>query len=431
MDKFDCIVIGGGLAGVSAAIKASENNRSVLLIESAPQLGGRIAGWNILVDGVDQQMQHGYHAVFPTYTNCQNLMTSAQIELIAEDPYLIYKRGTCYRFGAVRGKWWRKLLAMWNMRIFSLRDSNAILLQFVYHCIWFKKDNVQKKYGGQGFSDFCIRARFPPSLAQILHAVARTFFSSPDILKVSEMIHATHLYLFQPLDGLAAQTLKDTHGREVSDKLLSLCHRNHVTVMCDKSVERLYVDDANQQRVISKEGDIFVSDAIVLATDRATAASLLGAPPPPCIGHHMTLRLWCSANITTWLPTVFTVCGTMELDFVFLCHRRETDAKKWAEARDSGAVIEVHSYCTQSSQTEVRDTLILELQTYVQLRDIFHSEVVFGSNFQRAEARHLEQGGRFVAGDWASDDAFLMEGAVQSGILAAERMHAHLSSIAR
>lgn len=431
LQKFDCIVVGGGLAGVSAAIEASTNNRTVLLIESAPQLGGRIAGWKIWMDGADQQMQHGYHAVFPSYTNCRDLMTLAQIDLIAEDPYLIYDKTKCYSFATVRGRWWRKLLAMWNMRMFSLRDSNLILLNFVYRCIWFKKDAVRKRYGSETFSSFCVRARLPPSLAQILHAVARTFFSSPDELTVADMIHATHLYLFRPIDGLAAQTLKDAHGEEISDKLRALCDRRHVPVICGKSVESLYVDNSNQQCVALKKGETFVSDVVILATDRATTAFLLGAPTPRCIGHHMSLRLWCTAEIDRDLPTVFTVCGTEELDFVFLCHRRETDAQKWANARDNGAVIELHSYCTKRSKRDAHDTLIRELQTYAQLYDVFHTEVVFGKNFQRADARHLEKNGRFVAGDWACDDAFLMEGAVHSGKSAAQRMDGFLKRLTR
>ncbi len=40
MKKYDCIVVGGGFAGVSAAISAARQNKSVLLVERANCLGG-------------------------------------------------------------------------------------------------------------------------------------------------------------------------------------------------------------------------------------------------------------------------------------------------------------------------------------------------------------------------------------------------------
>ncbi len=36
----ECIVIGGGFAGLSAAVFLSQNNHNVHLIEAAPKLGG-------------------------------------------------------------------------------------------------------------------------------------------------------------------------------------------------------------------------------------------------------------------------------------------------------------------------------------------------------------------------------------------------------
>ncbi|MCP5063173.1 MAG: NAD(P)-binding protein, partial [Ignavibacteriae bacterium] len=36
-----CVVIGGGLAGISSSVFLSKNNHDVKLIEAAPKLGGR------------------------------------------------------------------------------------------------------------------------------------------------------------------------------------------------------------------------------------------------------------------------------------------------------------------------------------------------------------------------------------------------------
>lgn len=44
--KADILVIGGGIAGMTAAIEAAETSRSVLLLEKQPSLGGRVAAMN-------------------------------------------------------------------------------------------------------------------------------------------------------------------------------------------------------------------------------------------------------------------------------------------------------------------------------------------------------------------------------------------------
>ena len=39
-EKYDCVIIGGGIAGVSAALSLARNNLSTLLIEKQCVLGG-------------------------------------------------------------------------------------------------------------------------------------------------------------------------------------------------------------------------------------------------------------------------------------------------------------------------------------------------------------------------------------------------------
>ena len=44
MKKYDLVVAGGGLAGVSAAISAARDGLSVLLVEKSGSLGGALSG---------------------------------------------------------------------------------------------------------------------------------------------------------------------------------------------------------------------------------------------------------------------------------------------------------------------------------------------------------------------------------------------------
>ena len=152
MDIKECVVIGGGLAGVAAAIRCAERNCTVVLVEGAGQLGGRVSGWTVGSGDDAREMQHGYHALFPSYAECSRLMRMADIELMPEDAYVLGDGARFYSFASVRGLWWSKLRALHAIGMFSWRDCNCALLRFVRNCIRFNKKNVDKTYGRESFA---------------------------------------------------------------------------------------------------------------------------------------------------------------------------------------------------------------------------------------------------------------------------------------
>ncbi|MGB5530788.1 MAG: FAD-dependent oxidoreductase, partial [Ignavibacteriaceae bacterium] len=42
----DLLVVGGGIAGITAAVEAAETGLSVILIEKNPYIGGKVAQFN-------------------------------------------------------------------------------------------------------------------------------------------------------------------------------------------------------------------------------------------------------------------------------------------------------------------------------------------------------------------------------------------------
>jgi phytoene dehydrogenase-like protein len=61
---YDVAIVGGGLAGINAALRFSEEGKSVLLIEAADRLGGKL---RTDVDEDGFVYDHGFQVVFPTY----------------------------------------------------------------------------------------------------------------------------------------------------------------------------------------------------------------------------------------------------------------------------------------------------------------------------------------------------------------------------
>jgi carotenoid phi-ring synthase / carotenoid chi-ring synthase len=68
-------IIGGGLAGVSAAIFLAERGFRVKIFEKEKYLGGKVGSWPVKFDdGFSTQVEHGFHAFFRQYYNLRNLL---------------------------------------------------------------------------------------------------------------------------------------------------------------------------------------------------------------------------------------------------------------------------------------------------------------------------------------------------------------------
>lgn len=60
-------MIGGGWAGISAAVGLVEAGRQVILLEAAPQLGGRARALTLAMDGVPMPLDNGQHLLIGAY----------------------------------------------------------------------------------------------------------------------------------------------------------------------------------------------------------------------------------------------------------------------------------------------------------------------------------------------------------------------------
>lgn len=77
MRKKDAIVVGGGLAGLSAAVQLVEKGKDVVVLEYMPHLGGRTANWN----EKGMEVESGLHRYIGYYTALPTLLGKAGIDL--------------------------------------------------------------------------------------------------------------------------------------------------------------------------------------------------------------------------------------------------------------------------------------------------------------------------------------------------------------
>src|SRR3954451_2888997 len=81
-DSGTAVVVGGGIAGVSAALVLAERGVPVELLEAAPALGGRLGTWRrTLPDGTPVTVEHGYHGFFRQYYTLRAILRRLDTEL--------------------------------------------------------------------------------------------------------------------------------------------------------------------------------------------------------------------------------------------------------------------------------------------------------------------------------------------------------------
>lgn len=103
-DLYDCIVIGGGISGISFAHKLQGLSQKVLLLEKNERLGGQI---HTLVCGDDPQfyLELGAHTCYNSYVRLLSIITDLQIDQylcpLEKYPYKIYSDG---KIGSPMGK---------------------------------------------------------------------------------------------------------------------------------------------------------------------------------------------------------------------------------------------------------------------------------------------------------------------------------------
>ena len=69
------VVVGGGIAGLTAALGLAERGVRVTVLEREERLGGRVRSWPVdLADGERVEMSRGFHAFFRQYYNLRAVL---------------------------------------------------------------------------------------------------------------------------------------------------------------------------------------------------------------------------------------------------------------------------------------------------------------------------------------------------------------------
>jgi isorenieratene synthase len=446
--KRSVLVVGSGVAGLSAATTLAERGFAVTLRERNDYLGGKIGAWRERsVDGAELEVEHGFHAFFRHYYNLDEVLGRVGVRrsFQAIDNYLIVTRGRERLSFDDRVRtpllnlvdlWSKGLFRMSDIVLTRARDELGVFLEY-------DPEKTFATYDRTSYDAFAAGAELPPKLRVVFNTFSRAFFSEGDRLSVAELMKSFHFYYLSNDAGLLYDYPVDDYQSSILGPWRSYLEARGVTIELGRAVGAIGPRDAG----FDVDGERF--DAVVLATDVAGTRRLVESSPELAERHpelarslagvrwsqrYAVWRVWLDRTVRDDVPVFVNTERETLLDSVSMYHRITPSARAWADERQ-GAVVELHSYAVPDRlehEAAVKAALRGELDRYFpelegarvvheafQLKDDF-TAFHRGLHASRPTTETTVPG-LVLAGDWVRlpCPAMLMEAAATSGLLAA------------
>ena len=374
-------VIGGGIAGVAAAVALAERGVQVQLLEREQQLGGRVRGWpTTLADGSAVTMSRGFHAFFRQYYNLRALLHRADPldrALVPMTDYpLLDADGHRDTFqGLPRTPPWNALAFALSSPTFQWRDLvSRIDPMAALPLVDVSVPGVYQRLDDQDAMSFLERVRFPDAARHLAFSVfSRSFFADPRKLSAAELATMFHIYFLGSAEGLVFDVTAEPFPQALWDPMGDFLAELGVAVRTGVAVDQV-APGRERRFAVRAGGDGSEVDAVVLATDVGGLQALLAASPelgtqawrerlarlraaPP----FLVSRLWLDRPVRPERPGFLGTSGFGPLDNVSVLERFEGEAARWAR-RTGGSVVELHAYALAGDPEQGKRQLIAELK---------------------------------------------------------------------
>ncbi|MFZ5441281.1 MAG: FAD-dependent oxidoreductase [Myxococcota bacterium] len=437
-------VLGGGVAGLVAAVTLARRGFAVKLYEKNGYLGGKLGSWEVeLAPGRRAWVSHGFHAFFPNYWNLNRFLDSLDLRRGFKsigDYVILGPTGESVRFADIERTPVFNLLALAKAGVFRLgealkapgRDLYGVLLEYDGDATFEKWDRVS-------FADFNRLAKVPPRLKLAFNTFARAFFADEDKLSLAELIKSFHFYYLGQDEGLIYDYPTRDYEAQFLAPIRAELARHGATLALSTPVERFEKTGAG----FVLDGETF--DGVVLAADVVGARQIItrAAGLPDALRaqfdqlktgqRYAVLRLWLDKDIRENVPVFVITDRAKVLDAVSAYHRLEQESADDVK-QHGGSILELHCYAVPEDMSEetLRATFLEEMvQFFPELQgfQVRHEAWQCKRDFtafhvgQYATRPTTETGvpGLVCAGDWVKLPfaAMLLEGAAASGYAAA------------
>lgn len=381
------VVVGGGIAGLSAATHLVERGVDVTLCEREPYLGGRASSWQVtLPSGERTPMSRGFHAFFRQYYQLRALLRRADPTLAClrpvDDYPLVLRDGARDSFARIpRTPPFNLAGFVAASPSFPVRALGDVDLDAALGLLDVSFPGTFEEYDGVSAADVLDRLRFPPGARHLaLEVFARSFFADPSEFSGGELVAMFHTYFVGSAEGLLFDVARDDFTTSLWDPLAAHLRRSGVRIETGCRVEAVSEDSRGVR--VHTDSDELAADGVVLATDVAPLRALVERSPslgdaawreriaalrtsPP----FAVWRRWYETRPAAGSPDFLGTSGYGPLDNVSLVHQMEDSARAWADAH-RGAVVELHAYALGDGVDEAALRAELAVQ-----QDLLHPEL--------------------------------------------------------
>ncbi len=444
------VVVGGGIAGTTAALLLAERGLAVTLVERDAQLGGRLAAWpRTLADGSQQMVEHGFHGFFRQYYNWHAILRRIDPQLRFLQPAGLYpvisRHWPEENFSGLPKRPPANLLALvLRSPSLRLRELRGVDGQAAVPLLSYSAEETYRLFDHVSAKDFLDALGMPDrARANLFDVFAHSFFNHQEEMSAAEMIMQFHFYFLRNPEGLQFDAPTQDYEAAIWTPLADQLRALGAEIRTGTAVERIEPG----WTVRLQGGDVLVADHVVLAADCGPARELVAASPgltqlAPSFAAQMDTvrtappyavsRLWTDRDVAPHRSIFTSVAQEPTLDSVTLYHRIQRAPAQWAR-RHGGAVIELHAYAAPDGvdATELTKRMWAELgELWPETRDLSIVDVdervgqnapAFGLGSDATRPGVVtDAAGLYLAGDWVRlpFPAALMERAAASAIVA-------------
>jgi len=440
-------VIGGGLAGVSAAIILAERGFRVELFERDNFLGGKLGSWPVkFTDGFETNVEHGFHAFFRQYYNLRRILgkINALKNLKPINDYLILTQSLGnFSFMGIETMPVLNLLSLRKTGVYRLSDMiGKLKLDKMMALLQYDREHTFERYDSTTFKDYADAANLPPAMRLMFTTFSRAFFAEPQYISMAELIKSFHFYFLSNNHGLIYDVLDDDFADSLWEPAKNYLKGFDAVLHLNSPVANL--GRKKQKWVINKQE----FDYTILATDIPGTQKIISGSEFIRKNHnsfaekisgqkisqkYAVLRIWTDHNLAGDLPFFIFTDALKILDSITIYHQMEESSRRWFE-KNGGGIYELHCYALPygfDDPKEIRDQLLNEFEAYfpeIKGMTILHENLqvredftAFHTNlFQNRPTHKSGIEGLYMAGDWVKlpIPAMLMEASTASAILA-------------
>ena len=383
-------IVGGGIAGLSAALELAERNYKVTVLEAAPILGGKLHTRKEFRAGQEFAVEHGLHMWFFQYYNFQNTLERLGVweKNFRDFKEVYFEFKPPYKPQIIRSEGPYPL----NM-LGILRDSENLnilnaagTLGAMKDVIFYDHSTVYERFDHLTFEQWLNQTRVDKRFREvILEPAASVTLNDPQKISAAEMIMYQHLYFLGHPRAFHRKITTSDHGTAVIEPWAQRLRDLGVSIQTDVRVTGLQFGGEDSTRVtgVMTQNGLEPYDEVILASDvpglkQIVMGSIAShAQAQTCLDalkeklgtmgvapQYSVLRVWFDQPISPNRPYVQSVVESSQyrpINLVSITSMFEAEAQEWA-VRTGGSIVEFHLYNTPQFATLSEEEIWREIE---------------------------------------------------------------------